>query len=95
MSREWFDDDPDIVGAGYYVHYKGWKSTYVHHVASRLGYVDELLLFNRWDEWVPESRVLRLNDTNLAMQSKLKELYTVGYMSYLNIKYGINLSHLT
>ncbi|CDH56478.1 mrg-domain-containing protein [Lichtheimia corymbifera JMRC:FSU:9682] len=56
LSREWFDDDPDIVGAGYYVHYKGWKNT--------------------WDEWVPESRVLRLNDTNIAMQSKLKDLYT-------------------
>lgn len=56
------------------------------------GYANELLLFDRWDEWVPESRVLRLNDTNLAMQSKLKDLYTVWYIS--NIKYSSNLSHL-
>lgn len=56
------------------------------------GYANELLLFDRWDEWVPESRVLRLNDTNLAMQSKLKDLYTVWYTS--NIKYSSNLSHL-
>ncbi|KAI8140154.1 MRG-domain-containing protein [Fennellomyces sp. T-0311] len=29
-----------------------------------------------WDEWVPETRVLRWNDSNLQMQQKLKELYT-------------------
>ncbi|KAG0165327.1 Esa1p-associated factor [Apophysomyces sp. BC1034] len=56
LSRQWLNEDPELHGPYYYVHYKGWKRT--------------------WDEWVPESRVLRWNDTNLAMQRQLKELYT-------------------
>ncbi|KAI7864107.1 MRG-domain-containing protein, partial [Spinellus fusiger] len=30
-----------------------------------------------WDEWVPETRVLRWNEPNLRMQRQLKELYNV------------------
>ncbi|KAG5460973.1 MAG: MRG-domain-containing protein [Olpidium bornovanus] len=30
----------------------------------------------RWDEWVPESRVLKWTDTNLARQAQLKDVYT-------------------
>ena len=29
----------------------------------------------RWDEWVPESRVLRYNEQNLTKQQDLKRQY--------------------
>ncbi|KAI9310955.1 MRG-domain-containing protein [Dichotomocladium elegans] len=31
---------------------------------------------NTWDEWVPETRVLRWNDINLETQQKLKNMYS-------------------
>lgn len=33
------------------------------------------VLFCSWDEWVPESRVLRWSEENLQMQSRLKAFY--------------------
>ena len=30
---------------------------------------------NSWDEWVPESRVLKYNETNLAHQRQLKTVF--------------------
>ena len=41
-----------VVGAHYYVHYKGWKQT--------------------WDEWVDASRLLKFNETNIALQKALQ-----------------------
>lgn len=33
------------------------------------------LVAYRWDEWVPESRALKMNEANLAKQASLKESY--------------------
>lgn len=33
------------------------------------------LVTHRWDEWVPESRALKMNEANLAKQASLKESY--------------------
>ncbi|KAI0740407.1 MRG-domain-containing protein [Earliella scabrosa] len=41
-----------VVGAHYYVHYKGWKQT--------------------WDEWVDANRLLKFNETNIALQKALQ-----------------------
>ncbi|CAG8461682.1 7002_t:CDS:10 [Paraglomus brasilianum] len=49
-------ESSDESGPHYYVHYKGWKST--------------------WDEWVPEARVVKLNEANLERQRQLKTVYT-------------------
>lgn len=55
LDRKWMDEDPEMTGPHYYIHYKGWKRS--------------------WDEWVPETRVLRWCDENIKMQSRLKTLY--------------------
>ncbi|KAI9486872.1 MAG: chromo domain-like protein [Benjaminiella poitrasii] len=55
LDRDWMDDDPELTGPHYFVHYKGWKRS--------------------WDEWVPESRILRWTEENLKMQSRLKSFY--------------------
>ncbi|KAI7884738.1 MRG-domain-containing protein [Mucor mucedo] len=55
LESKWMDEDPELTGPHYYVHYKGWKRS--------------------WDEWVPETRVLRWCEDNIKMQSRLKSLY--------------------
>ncbi|KAI8984183.1 MRG-domain-containing protein [Mycotypha africana] len=55
LDRDWMDEDPEMTGPYYYVHYKGWKRS--------------------WDEWVPESRLLRWSEENIKMQLRLKALY--------------------
>ncbi|KAJ3118546.1 Esa1p-associated factor, partial [Nowakowskiella sp. JEL0407] len=50
-------ENPDENGPHYFVHYKGWKSS--------------------WDEWVPESRVLKWNEENLQKQKDLRESNTI------------------
>ncbi|KAI8374028.1 MRG-domain-containing protein [Choanephora cucurbitarum] len=57
LERNWMEDDPELTGPYYFVHYKGWKRS--------------------WDEWVPETRLLRWSEENLQMQSRLKALYRV------------------
>ncbi|KAG1447992.1 hypothetical protein G6F46_008952 [Rhizopus delemar] len=55
MDRNWMNEDPELQGPYYFVHYKGWKRT--------------------WDEWVPETRLLRWCDENIKMQLRLRDLY--------------------
>ncbi|KAG1446480.1 hypothetical protein G6F56_009556 [Rhizopus delemar] len=49
------NEDPELQGPYYFVHYKGWKRT--------------------WDEWVPETRLLRWCDENIKIQLRLRDLY--------------------
>ncbi|ORE21697.1 MRG-domain-containing protein [Rhizopus microsporus] len=55
MDRQWMNEDPELQGPYYFVHYKGWKRT--------------------WDEWVPETRLLKWCDENIKMQLRLRDLY--------------------
>jgi mortality factor 4-like protein 1 len=34
------------------------------------------ICFNRWDEWVPEERVVKHNEANLMRQKQLKDTYS-------------------
>lgn len=40
-------------------------------------FIDHLANHRSWDEWVPETRILKYNDENLKKQSDLKESYSV------------------
>jgi len=61
---------PSGPGPYYFVHYKGWKQTYVwrHHLLNPPTW----LFFCRWDEWVPVSRLLKYNEQNIATQKTLQ-----------------------
>ena len=50
------------------MHYNGWNKAYVccNKIASLL------LSDKRWDEWVPESRILKLNEAGLEKQKSLQ-----------------------
>ncbi|KFQ12724.1 Mortality factor 4-like 1, partial [Leptosomus discolor] len=80
----------------YFIHYSGWNKNVLK---SRLGmcapgqcncilFVNDRLIFFlflfSWDEWVPESRVLKYVDTNLQKQKELQkanqEQYAEGKM---------------
>ncbi|NXI75844.1 MO4L1 protein, partial [Rhipidura dahli] len=76
----------------YFIHYSGWNkkcfSILQNCQDSSHGMVlnDDLSLgfFSSWDEWVPESRVLKYVDTNLQKQKELQkanqEQYAEGKM---------------
>ncbi|XP_069722778.1 mortality factor 4-like protein 1 isoform X5 [Phaenicophaeus curvirostris] len=57
----------------YFIHYSGWNKKQKSE-----------LFFLHWDEWVPESRVLKYVDTNLQKQKELQkanqEQYAEGKM---------------
>jgi mortality factor 4-like protein 1 len=75
LQNQWFYEKApltSITGAHYFVHYKGWKQTLASPLSSRRAPFCSLQ-FIRWDEWVPESRVLEYNDTNLVLQKKLRK----------------------
>ncbi|KAH0620129.1 hypothetical protein JD844_014754 [Phrynosoma platyrhinos] len=65
----------------YFIHYSGWNKKRLFLVMWDLKAV--LLPFS-WDEWVPESRVLKYVDTNLQKQKELQkanqEQYAEGKM---------------
>lgn len=76
LERQWMeDDDPnELQGPHYYVHYKGWKNTYVKCSLLDGSTIDKEY---SWDEWVHETRVLKYTDTNLKLQQRLKDANTV------------------
>uniref|UniRef100_A0A3B4XGB5 Mortality factor 4-like protein 1 n=1 Tax=Seriola lalandi dorsalis TaxID=1841481 RepID=A0A3B4XGB5_SERLL len=59
----------------YFIHYSGWnkneKTTIIFIVMEFQGF--EVCFFCSWDEWVPESRVLKYVDSNLAKQKELQK----------------------
>lgn len=57
------------VGPHYFVHYKGWKQTCVLCFSSPKR--ARLTRCFRWDEWVPPDRILKFNESNIALQKKL------------------------
>jgi mortality factor 4-like protein 1 len=63
----------DTVGPHYLVHYKGWKQTCVSYCTLFLRSDSDSSspLFYSWDEWVPTVRLLKFNETNLALQKDL------------------------
>ncbi|NXW63268.1 MO4L1 protein, partial [Eurystomus gularis] len=80
----------------YFIHYSGWNkkdassfcktSRFFKH-SCHLGFLHRQkseLFFLHWDEWVPESRVLKYVDTNLQKQKELQkanqEQYAEGKM---------------
>ncbi|NXI71691.1 MO4L1 protein, partial [Anseranas semipalmata] len=77
----------------YFIHYSGWnkKSRFSLYFGSGLSckvFLNDCLIFififSSWDEWVPESRVLKYVDTNLQKQKELQkanqEQYAEGKM---------------
>jgi mortality factor 4-like protein 1 len=58
-------------GPHYLMHYKGWKATCVARLLAVS--LPENLGAHSWDEWVPESRLLKLNEDNVAKQKQLNE----------------------
>lgn len=38
--------------------------------------ISNFIYFNRWDEWVPEERVVKHNEANLMRQKQLKDTYS-------------------
>lgn len=57
------------VGPHYFVHYKGWKQTYVSFFFKKR---NSSYISYRWDEWVPASRLLKMTETNIALQKSLQ-----------------------
>ncbi|NXM05285.1 MO4L1 protein, partial [Tyrannus savana] len=75
----------------YFIHYSGWNKNFELTVVCRvqlfLKFLSDHLVFwlsRSWDEWVPESRVLKYVDTNLQKQKELQkanqEQYAEGKM---------------
>ncbi|KFP80637.1 Mortality factor 4-like 1, partial [Apaloderma vittatum] len=78
----------------YFIHYSGWNKNSSDHrsllegasglVLFHFSAADSELFFVHWDEWVPESRVLKYVDTNLQKQKELQkanqEQYAEGKM---------------
>ncbi|NXP04549.1 MO4L1 protein, partial [Thinocorus orbignyianus] len=80
----------------YFIHYSGWNknislysntqctSLFYHFFDSKLGSKALEECVSCWDEWVPESRVLKYVDTNLQKQKELQkanqEQYAEGKM---------------
>ncbi|KAH8105475.1 MRG-domain-containing protein [Cristinia sonorae] len=65
-------------GPHYFVHYKGWKQTCVPLSRQPVRntykfWLTTLVVGIRWDEWVHPARLLKLNDTNLALQKTLQQ----------------------
>jgi mortality factor 4-like protein 1 len=59
------------VGPHFFVHYKGWKQT---QVTSLMSFCSGISTFTfRWDEWVPASRLLKYNETNIGLAKTLKD----------------------
>ena len=56
-AEYWEGREDQEDGPYYFVHYRGWKSKF--------------LLLTRWDEWVPGSRILELNQQNQEKQQQL------------------------
>ncbi|KAM8997956.1 mortality factor 4-like protein 1 isoform 1-T1 [Ara ararauna] len=70
----------------YFIHYSGWNKKFFKY-SCHLGFLHRQkseLFFLHWDEWVPESRVLKYVDTNLQKQKELQkanqEQYAEGKM---------------
>lgn len=63
------DNKSGASGPHYLVHYKGWKVTFV--CPSLLCQTVGDKTTNRWDEYVPESRLLKLTEANLEKQKQL------------------------
>lgn len=59
------------VGPHYFVHYKGWKQTHVVFLIKKVTTSNNFLLY-RWDEWVPANRLLKMTETNIALQKSLQ-----------------------
>uniref|UniRef100_A0A182M1D4 Uncharacterized protein n=1 Tax=Anopheles culicifacies TaxID=139723 RepID=A0A182M1D4_9DIPT len=62
----------------YLVHYAGWNKKYV---SSMVGYLSVCIVvntnpFHSWDEWVPESRVLKYNEANRQRQQEVHRLHS-------------------
>lgn len=72
MDRQWMNEDPELQGPYYFVHYKGWKRTWVILFFMIVLFSNNYL---SWDEWVPETRLLKWCDENIKMQLRLRDLY--------------------
>ncbi|NWS14700.1 MO4L1 protein, partial [Pachyramphus minor] len=74
----------------YFIHYSGWNKNSSASEVSESSFLFASVLFrfsaedSHWDEWVPESRVLKYVDTNLQKQKELQkanqEQYAEGKM---------------
>lgn len=65
-----------VIGPHYLVHYKGWKKTSVLMIVFVLrlqAHCCDCFPTYRWDEWVPETRVLKDDKAGREKQSRLKE----------------------
>jgi mortality factor 4-like protein 1 len=72
LKEEVWDETTSLTGLPgphFFVHYKGWKQTCVFALSSRSPIL--IAIFLRWDEWVPISRLLKLDEANLALQKGL------------------------
>ena len=55
------------------LNYELWKDYHekvIYHAAN-----NKYFLFGSWDEWVPESRVLKYNETGLQKQKELQKAH--------------------
>jgi mortality factor 4-like protein 1 len=60
------------LGPHFFVHYKGWKQTSVFSFLARYHVVCTRRPV-RWDEWVPATRLLKYNETNIGLAKTLKD----------------------
>lgn len=71
-AEHWDESNTKTGGVGphYFVHYKGWKQTYVA-ISSNTSIL--LTRTVRWDEWVYHKRLLKHNEENLTLQRTLQQ----------------------
>jgi mortality factor 4-like protein 1 len=70
-----FDEHPPSsqYGPHYFVHYKGWKNTWDGAPVTTNTHMFKTLILST--EWVHQSRLLKRDETNLALQKKLQQTH--------------------
>jgi mortality factor 4-like protein 1 len=82
LAENWTEQNTLLgtVGPHYFIHYKGWKQTYVPLcsllILNLSSTTKEHGLTNRWDEWVPEARLLKLNEAGFNKRKQLADQQT-------------------
>jgi len=76
LAENWTESNTLLgtIGPHYFIHYKGWKQTYVLIVSMAISIFANSAI--RWDEWVPEQRLLKLNEAGFAKRRQLMEAQT-------------------
>lgn len=75
----------------YLIHYAGWNKKYGGFDSEPVEFVNRLkylmyLLFCSWDEWVPESRVLKFNESNVQKQREVQRAHSNQQPAHRNKK---------